>query len=129
MLAAVKSEAVEAIRLLDAAHTFGLVHDTFHHHLAGEAALFPEWTCLAHISGVVDHAIPVGALRDSHRVLVDAGDRLDNLGQIAALRAGGYGGPLSFEPFASSVHELADPARVLSESMEFLRDRLARRAG
>ena len=33
-------------------------------------------------------------------------DRLDNIGQIRALLAGGYAGPFSFEPFAPSVHAL-----------------------
>ena len=36
---------------------FRLVHDTFHHHLAGEAAIFPELTGLVHISGVDDPAL------------------------------------------------------------------------
>ena len=35
-----KSEAVEAIEDLDAAGTFRLVHDTFHHHLAGGGPFF-----------------------------------------------------------------------------------------
>jgi 2-keto-myo-inositol isomerase len=75
---------------------------------------------------VTDSGVAVGEMRDSHRVLVDAGDRIDNLGQIAALRAGGYVRPFSFEPFAPSVHELADPARALSESMAFIREGLVR---
>lgn len=119
-----KSEAAEAIRTLGAQDTFALVHDTFHHHLAGEPALFPELTGLVHISGVTDPAVSVADMRDPHRVLVDADDRLDNAGQIAALLAGGYAGPFSFEPFAPSVHRLPDPARALSGSMEFIRSRI-----
>jgi 2-keto-myo-inositol isomerase len=46
-----KTEAAEAIRELGAESTFRLVHDTFHHHLAGEAATFPELAGLVHIRG------------------------------------------------------------------------------
>ncbi len=48
-------------------------------------------------------------------------DRLDNLGQIRALLAGGYAGPFSFEPFSPNVHTLADPAAALADSMAFIR--------
>ncbi len=44
-------------------------------------------------------------MRDSHRVLVDAGDRIGNIAQMRALRAGGYRGVISFEPFAASVRD------------------------
>jgi 2-keto-myo-inositol isomerase len=39
---------------------------------------------------------------------------------LRALREGGYHGPFSFEPFAPSVHELADPAGALRGSMSFV---------
>jgi 2-keto-myo-inositol isomerase len=123
-----KSEAADAIRALGMIETFHLVHDTFHHHLAGEPDLFPQMTGLVHISGVADRAVTVAEMRDPHRVLVDAADRLDNMGQIAALLADGYAGPLSFEPFAPSVHGLQDAAPKLAESMDYIRSGLARRA-
>ncbi|MEX6507541.1 TIM barrel protein [Jiella sp. M17.18] len=115
-----KSEAVEAIASLDAGEVFELVHDTFHHHLAGEAAIFPEMTGLVHISGVSDPTVAVSRLRDDHRILVGADDRLGNLQQIDRLLAGGYRGVFSFEPFAAEVHALADPAAALSRSMAFI---------
>jgi len=112
-----KSEAVEAIEALGARATFRLVHDTFHHTLAGGGALFPEHTGIVHVSGVTDRALSVSAMRDGHRVLVDAGDVLGNVAQIRALHAAGYRGPVSYEAFATSVHELADPASALRASM------------
>ncbi|CAN7392681.1 TIM barrel protein [Rhizobium sp. LjRoot30] len=115
-----KREAEEAIRELGFTDTFRLVHDTFHHHLAGEPELFPDLTGLVHISGVSDVAVSVADMRDPHRVLVDASDRLDNCGQIRALRDSGYIGPFSFEPFAPDVHALNDPAVALQASMAFI---------
>ena len=67
----------------------------------------------------------MNAIRDAHRVLVGPKDLMDNPGQIRALRAAGYAGPFSFEPFAESVHQLSDPAGALRDSMSFV----AREAG
>jgi 2-keto-myo-inositol isomerase len=123
-----KSEAVMAIDAADGAEIFRLTHDTFHHHLAGETALFPTRTGLVHISGVEDPAVSIADMRDSHRVLVGPQDRLGNIVQIRALRAAGYAGPLSFEPFAPGLRALADPAEAIGNSMDFISAELAARA-
>lgn len=115
-----KSEAVEAIEALNAKGRFRLVHDTFHHALAGGGAYFPDHTGIIHISGVVDPAVRLDEMRDPHRVLVDATDRLGNIAQIRALGAGGYTGPVSFEAFAPSVHALSDPGAALRASIDHL---------
>jgi 2-keto-myo-inositol isomerase len=123
-----KREAVEAIEAVGGTGSFRLVHDTFHHHLADDGAIFPARTGIIHVSGVVDPKLSTSEMRDGHRVLVDAHDRLGNIGQIAALQAGGYSGPVSFEPFAAEVHDLADPVGALRVSMRFIRDSLSARA-
>ena len=120
-----KSEAVAAIDELDAADTFRLVHDTFHHHLAGGGPLFPEHIGIVHVSGVVDPQLDATEMKDGHRMLVDERDRLGNTDQIAALMAAGYGGPVSFEVFAPEVHEIDDPVAALGASMESIRAHLA----
>ncbi|RYC23926.1 TIM barrel protein [Ciceribacter ferrooxidans] len=110
----------EALRAIDAAaggDVYKLVHDTFHHHLAGETELFADRTGLVHISGVVDPTVAVADMLDAHRVLVDGADRLGNIAQIRALNAAGYSGPYSFEPFASEIHDLADPVSAVKESI------------
>lgn len=115
---------VEAIRAIEAAGgeaTYRLVHDTFHHHLAGETQIFPEWTGLVHISGVVDPDLAVDDMLDGHRVLVDGADRLDNTGQISALIRAGYDGPFSFEPFAPEIHNHPDPKAAIAGSIDHLR--------
>ncbi len=123
-----KSEAVEAIEALGATGRFKLVHDTFHHYVAHGGPIFPEHTGMVHISGVTDPNISISEMADKHRVMVDGADRLGNVAQIAALQAGGYTGPVSFETFAPEVHALADPARAIGTSFEFIRSELAAKA-
>lgn len=120
-----KRAAVDAMDAVGAGAVFAVLHDTFHHHLAGEDEIFPERTGLVHISGVDSPYLARSGMRDAHRVLVGPGDRLGNVEQIEALLRGGYAGPFSFEPFAESVHALDDPAAALRESMALIRDRVA----
>lgn len=115
-----KADAIAAIEAAGGADVYRLMHDTFHHHLAGETEFFPEWTGLVHISGVVDPDVAVDDMLDAHRVLVDDRDRLGNIAQIRALRAAGYDGAFSFEPFAAEVHALPDPESALRDSIGFV---------
>jgi 2-keto-myo-inositol isomerase len=119
-----KREAIEAIDDVGGSGVLRLVHDTFHHHLAGESDIFPARTGLVHISGVTDPNLAVGEMLDAHRVLVDDADRLGNLAQIKALRQGGYEGAFSFEPFAASIQQAADPAGLLAASIGFIQARV-----
>lgn len=112
-----KKEALEAIEAADGEGVYKLVHDTFHHHLAGETEFFPEKTGLVHISGVVDPTLVVSDMLDAHRVLVDDADRLENIAQIRALNAAGYRGSYSFETFAAEVHDLKDPVAAARDSI------------
>lgn len=116
-----KQEAVEGIDAVGGTGRFRLVHDTFHHHLADGGPMFPTVTGIVHVSGVTDPKVSVSEMRDGHRVLVDARDRLGNIDQIVALQKGGYAGPVSFEPFAKEVHDMADPVGALRASMDFIR--------
>lgn len=123
-----KAELVEVIEALGAAHRFKLVHDTFHHTLAGGGAYFPENTGIVHISAVVDPSVPVEEMQDAHRVLIDQRDRLGNVEQIAALLAAGYDGPFSYECFAPETHAMADPYAELKKSFDFISSQLQSKA-
>lgn len=122
-----KSQAVRAIDEIGGGNTFQLVHDTFHHHLAGEGLFFPEHTGLVHISGVEDTALAPNQMRDSHRVLVGASDRLGNAAQLATLLDAGYAGFVSFEPFAEEIAAAseAEIAQQLASSMAYLTQAVA----
>jgi 2-keto-myo-inositol isomerase len=119
-----KDVLADAIGAVGGEGTYFMVHDTFHHALAGFGPIFPDLTGIVHVSGVKD-MIALNDMRDPHRVLVDADDVLGNVAQIRALRAAGYAGPISYEPFAPSVHDLAAPHPALSASMEFIRSGVA----
>ncbi len=123
-----KADTVAVIEDLGAADRFRLVHDSFHHHLAGRGPLFPDHTGIVHVSGVTDPMLAVAEMGDRHRVLVDGRDRLGTLEQLRALTAAGWRGPVSFEAFAPEVHALPDPADALRRSMDHVREGLARAA-
>jgi 2-keto-myo-inositol isomerase len=116
-----KEEAIEAIETVGGADVFRVVHDTFHHYVAGEAKMFPKMTGLVHISGVTDATTTSGTMRDPHRVLVGDDDRIGNIEQLSALRADGYEGAASFEPFAASVHSSPNIEADLRKSLAFVK--------
>ncbi|MEH7830392.1 TIM barrel protein [Gemmobacter denitrificans] len=120
-----KAEAVEAIEAVGGTGRFKLVHDTFHHTLADGGPIFADHTGIVHVSGVVDQTVSIADMRDPHRVLVTRGDRLGNIDQIAALRAAGWDGPISYEAFAPETHALANPAAALRASMDHITGALA----
>ena len=115
-----KADAVASIKAVGGEKHFRLVHDTFHHHLAGERDFFAEFTGIVHISGVVDPALAPEDMQDGHRILVDGRDRFDNVGQVRALLDAGYAGAFSYEAFSAEVHALDAPAAALKQSMEFM---------
>lgn len=121
-----KREAVEIIESLGAVDRYKLVHDTFHHHLAGDGPIFPQHTGIIHVSGVADPRLSTSQMRDEHRILVDTDDRLGNVAQVARLRAAGYSGPVSFEVFSPEVHRLADPESALRKSIAYIENQLAK---
>jgi 2-keto-myo-inositol isomerase len=120
-----KSEAVEMIETLGLGAQFRLVHDTFHHHLAGGGPVFADHTGMVHISGVTDPGLTPAQMTDAHRGLVDADDLLGNIDQILALTGAGYAGPVSMEAFAPEVQALPDPGTALAASFDFIRSRMA----
>jgi 2-keto-myo-inositol isomerase len=119
-----KQDAVAVLDAMDRPDCFGLVHDTFHHHLAGEEVLYPDLTALIHISGVDDPTPTSIEMTDAHRVLVGPNDRLGNIAQLQAFVQAGYDGPASFEAFAPAVHDMTDPAAALAGSIAFITQHL-----
>ena len=119
-----KSELVETIDTLGLADHFRIVHDTFHHTLAGGGELYPEHTGIVHVSAVTDPALTLEQMEDEHRVLVGEGDRLGNVEQVAALMAAGYDGPVSYECFSPDTQNMADPRDEIARAFEFIESRI-----
>lgn len=124
-----KSQAMRALEDLGSPPSLTLVHDTFHHHLAGEMAIFPAATGLVHLSGVDNATVSIAAMRDPHRVLVGPQDRLGNVQQLRALLEAGYQGVVSFEPFADAIIYAADIEQQLTRSMDYLSAAVAASTG
>ena len=116
-----KRAAVDAIARCAHPAVYRLVHDTFHHYLAGEEELFPRQTGLVHVSGVVAGK-PRSAISDDDRILVTPEDIMDNRGQVAALARDGYQGAISYEPFSPSVRAMPVPElkEAIRRSVEYL---------
>ncbi len=119
-----KEEAMGGVDGVGGRGVFRLVHDSFHHHLAGETKFFCEDTGIVHVSGVVEPDVGIREMQDSHRILVNAADRLGNVAQLREMRAGGYTGPISYEAFSPLVHDDPDLANSLSNSMSFIAGQL-----
>lgn len=119
-----KSELVDVIGMISGGAHFKLVHDTFHHMLAGGGPMFPEHTGIVHISGVTDPLLSVAQMEDVHRVLVDDDDRLGNVTQIRSLISSGYTGPISIECFSPITHAMVDPYTEIKRSFEFISSEL-----
>lgn len=115
-----KDELVEVIDALGAKGRFKLVHDTFHHMLAGGGRFYPDYTGIVHISAVTDPMLAIGEMEDEHRVLVDRHDRLGNVEQIAELLRLGYDGPISYECFSPVTQAMADPYGELKRSFDYI---------
>ena len=118
-----KEDVVAVLDEMQRPDCFAIIHDTFHHHIAGGGACYAELTALVHISGVSVN-IPADQLQDDHRVLVDHTDRLGNVTQLQDLRDAGYTGPASFEAFAPEIHDMTDPINALSGSIAFINSQL-----
>ena len=123
-----KSDAVEAFEELALTDCFKLVHDTFHHYLAGEDVFFPQHTGLVHISGVADQSVSCENMTDAHRGLIGFNDRLNNIEQIRALLNSGYRYSFSFEVFDPAVQADPELADRIGESMSLINASLLERA-
>ena len=76
-----------------------MLHDTFHHKLAGEKQFLMDKTGLVHISGVSIIDIK-SELTDDYRTIIEKNDLIKNINQIEKFLNNGYNEffPLSHFP-------------------------------
>ena len=85
-----------------------MLHDTFHHKLAGENNFYFDKTGLVHISGVSDY-YRKSELTDDYRTIIEKNDLIENINQIEKFLNNGYNEffPLSIsEKFINNVDKL-----------------------
>ena len=115
-----KSEVAEAIDQISTKSNLKILHDTFHHYLANEEAVFPNLTGLVHISGISDTRIKNNEMKDDHRELINNNDVLQNVEQIMNLKESGYNGVFSFEPFSKKIQNINNPYNAVLKSISYL---------
>ncbi len=117
--------AVEAVTDIDGWDVYELCFDTFQFFRCGDTKLFPDRIGLAHMSGITRPDLAPGELAEPDRGLVDAVDRVDNIGQLKVLARAGYNGFVSMEPFSPLVQQSPGLLAQLKESLARVRQALS----
>ena len=113
-----KSSAVNIINGLQL-NKLKIVHDTFHHALAGENKFFPSLTGLVHISGVSNMYKNI-ELNDDHRSIIDNNDIIESINQIKKLCNSNYQGFFSFEPFSDTLIKEKNIFQIVHNSFNYI---------
>lgn len=111
-----QSMAVSAIGDVDGWDAYELCFDTFQFFRCGDTELFPQHIGLAHMSGIARPDLSPVELTEPDRVLIEDFDRVDNIGQLRALRDSGYEGFVSMEPFNPGVQRSSTLLEQLRKS-------------
>jgi 2-keto-myo-inositol isomerase len=116
-----QSLAVEAIEDVGGAGPLQLCYDTFQFYRASDVRLFPQHIGLVHVSGITRTDLAREELTEPDRGFVDTSDICGTIGQLRAIRAAGYGGYVSMEPFDPAIQGRADVSEELGRSLDHLR--------
>lgn len=112
--------AVDAVGDVDGWDTYQLCFDTFQFFRCGDTEMHYDRIGLAHMSGISRKDLQPGELTEPDRGLVFIDDRVDNIGMLRNLMAGGYSGFISMEPFNPEVQQDPDLLSRLRASLEYV---------
>lgn len=112
--------AVAAVSDIDGWNDYQLCYDTFQFFRCGDTQLFPQHIGLAHMSGIARTDQAPAELVEPDRGLIFLGDRVGNIAQLRALKAAGYQGFVSMEPFSPTVQTDPELAARLRASLEYV---------
>ena len=112
--------AVAAVGEIDGWDAYQLCYDTFQFFRCGDTRLFPERIGLAHMSGIARADLAPGDLTEPDRGLIFLGDRVGNIPQLRALKATGYSGFVSMEPFSPAVQNDPELIAHLRASLDYV---------
>jgi len=121
--------AVAAVSDIDGWDDYGLCYDTFQFFRCGDTQLVPDRIGLAHMSGIARTDLARADLTEPDRGLIFVGDRVGNIAQLRALKAAGYRGFVSMEPFSPEVQTDPRLAEHLRASLDYVASLLAAGAG
>lgn len=113
--------ATEAIEDVSGAGPLQICYDTFQFYRASDTRLFPEHIGLVHVSGITRTDLPREKLTEPDRGFIDGADICGTTGQLRDIRATGYVGYVSVEPFDPAIQERADVSEDLARSLDFMR--------
>lgn len=114
-----KRQAMAVTAMEEVGGPYQLCYDTFQFFRCGDDQLFPRHIGLAHMSGITAEVAP-GTLVEPQRGLIFPGDRVGNIAQLQALKATGYNGFVSMEPFDPAVQSDPDLAQHLRASLDYV---------
>ena len=112
--------AVAAVADVDGWDAYKLCYDTFQFFRCGDRELFPDHIGLAHMSGIARADLEPQALTEPDRGFVFDGDRVNNIAQLKALKAAGYTGFVSMEPFSPVTQQDPHILGRLRESLDLV---------
>lgn len=112
--------AVDAVSAIDGWADYQLCYDTFQYFRCGDTQLFPERIGLAHMSGIARPDLAPDALTEPDRGLIFLGDRVQNIRQLRELKAFGYSGYVSMEPFSPETQLDPELPSRLRASLEYV---------
>jgi 2-keto-myo-inositol isomerase len=112
--------AVAAVTDINGWDAYQLCYDTFQFFRSGDTRLIPEHIGLAHMSGIARTDLAPGDLAEPDRGLIFIDDRVGNIAQLRALRAAGYSGFVSMEPFSPKVQTDPDLGAHLRASLDYV---------
>jgi 2-keto-myo-inositol isomerase len=119
-----KRQAMAVSAMAEVGGPYQLCFDTFQFFRCGDDQLFPQQIGLAHMSGITAPGAP-GDLVEPQRGLIFPGDRVGNIAQLQALKAAGYQGWVSMEPFDPAVQSDPDLTQHLRASLDYVRALIA----
>lgn len=112
--------AVDAVADVDGWDTYQICFDTFQFFRCEDTVMHCDRIGLAHMSGISRHDMKPTELTEPDRGLVFIDDRVDNIGLLRKLVAGGYSGFISMEPFNPAVQQDPDLLTRLRASLEYV---------
>lgn len=112
--------AVAAVSDINGWDCYQLCYDTFQFFRCGDDKLFADHIGLTHISGISRADLTPAQLTEPDRGLIFPDDRVGNISRLQALKAAGYAGFVSMEPFSPEVQTDPELPQRLRASFEYV---------